>query len=159
MLEVPVEETSSGKLWDGLVQLEISPTLLCVYRTTACMKTSLSPSSRYSANPIQPTNLHRFSSFPFVWIIIYLYFFVCVCVCVCRTFSTLSRQSSRRAPPHNFPFGRFVSTQLLGRPSNTHTHTQDLQYVYHRGHSMLTFSKRRGHYCKWSPLALALWRK
>lgn len=27
------------------------------------------------------------------------------------------------------------------------------------GHSTFTFSKRLGHYCKWSPLALALWRK
>lgn len=64
-------------------------------------------------------------------------------------------QSSSRSP-HNIPFSGFVSIQLLGRPSNT---TSGLTVCLPWGPFNVHISKRRGHYCKWSPLALALWRK
>lgn len=107
---------------------------------------------------VLPAGIHQipFSSstctnpplFPFLWIFIPHFF-------ISAAHSARSVDRALAAQLHTISLGVWAPSSL----ADLQTHSQDLQYVYHGGHSAFTFSKRRGHYCKWSPLALALWRK
>lgn len=55
------------------------------------------------------------------------------------------------------PLRQRVSTQLLWQTFRHTLRTYSMFTI--GGHSMFTFSKRLGHYGKWSPLAPSLWRK
>lgn len=134
-VDLPVDKTSPCKLLD----FTFLPTLLCAH----CKRTSHEDIFKSSQQEFAKSHSAHQPA-----LILFPPFFLWIRCFFCHTFSSLS--------PHNIPFSQFVSIQLFGRPSYT---LSGLTVCLAWGPFNVHVFKRRGHYCKWSPLALALWRK